>query len=132
MVLIVCVDDKMGMAFNNRRQSRDEVVCKDILALSGGETIGMDARSMQLFENLNGKIEIGPLTDDMAYYFLEFEKPQSMLEKANGLVLYRWNRHYPSDLKFDASLELFSKTETTEMAGKSHEKITREVYVREK
>ena len=33
MNVMVCVDDKMGMMFHNRRQSKDRVVREDMLAL---------------------------------------------------------------------------------------------------
>ena len=31
MTIFVCIDDKNGMLFNHRRQSRDEAVLKDML-----------------------------------------------------------------------------------------------------
>ena len=34
MKLIVCMDDKNGMAFNHRRQSRDRVLAKRIMELT--------------------------------------------------------------------------------------------------
>ena len=55
-----------------------------------------------------------------------------LLAQTGKIVLYRWNRHYPSDVKWEPDLEGlgFALTETTEFPGTSHEKITREVYVR--
>ena len=35
MNLIICVDNKNGIMFNGRRQSRDRAVCEDILDMSG-------------------------------------------------------------------------------------------------
>lgn len=37
---------------------------------------------------------------------------------------------YPADLRLDIALEDWKKTEEEEFVGNSHEKITREVYVR--
>lgn len=34
MKLIVCMDDKNGMAFNHRRQSRDRVLAERIMELT--------------------------------------------------------------------------------------------------
>lgn len=31
MVVIACVDERKGMMFNQRRQSRDTALCEDIL-----------------------------------------------------------------------------------------------------
>ena len=36
MKMIVCLDDRNGVSFNNRRQSRDRVVIQDILTLTRG------------------------------------------------------------------------------------------------
>ena len=49
---------------------------------------------------------------------------------AEALILYRWNRRYPSDLTFRIPLSEHGwKLETvTEFSGFSHEKITEEVY----
>ena len=35
MNLIVCLDDKNGMAFNGRRQSRDRLLTEDLLQTVG-------------------------------------------------------------------------------------------------
>ena len=35
MIIAVCVDDKGGMLFNNRRQSRDRAQQVDLLSLCG-------------------------------------------------------------------------------------------------
>ncbi|MCG4528677.1 hypothetical protein L0P79_16660, partial [Intestinimonas massiliensis] len=34
MIVIVCLDDKGGMMFNHRRQSRDKSLCVQILRLT--------------------------------------------------------------------------------------------------
>ena len=31
MTIIVCLDDKNGLSFNNRRQSRDKILIEDII-----------------------------------------------------------------------------------------------------
>jgi len=130
MTLVVCVDDRLGMAFNKRRQSRDKAVCEDILRLSASLRLGMNSRSAMLFEGMDANILTGGAELDCDVYFLEFESPSLYATKADKIVLYRWNRHYPSDLKFDLSLAGYEQTEQSEFAGFSHEKITREVYVR--
>jgi len=128
MVLIICVDDRMGMAFHKRRQSRDQAVCEDIVKLTDGEVIGMDERSLKLFEGIHANIKACKECDDCAYYFLEFDAPSVFADKAERIILYRWNRHYPADLRFDIPLDRYELTETSEFIGKSHERITKEVY----
>ena len=127
MNLIVCVDDKMGMAFNGRRLSRDRIVCEDILKETQGRTVRMDARSQRLFEGTDITI-----ADDADYYFLEFSAPSELSERPEHIILYRWNRHYPSDVKFDLPMDGYKLTDRAEFAGSSHEMITKEVYEYEK
>ena len=132
MILIACVDDRMGMAFNKRRQSRDSAVCMDIVKLADRARIGMDERSCKLFEGMEANISAAAEAGECAYYFLEFAAPSEYAKMAERIVLYRWNRHYASDLKFDIDLGKYTLTETAEFPGSSHELLTREVYVYEK
>ena len=131
MTLIVCVDDRMGMSFNKRRQSRDSKVCCDMVSLAGGRLIGMDERSAKIFLGLEANIVTGEDALNCEYYFAEFDIPEKLKSQNDGIVIYRWNRHYPADKYFDLSLEGYSLAETTEFAGSSHEKITKEVYTHE-
>lgn len=121
MRLIVCVDDRMGMAFGVRRQSRDSVVCADIEKLTAGQRVKMDLRSEKLFSTIAVDV-------DAENCFLEFTPPSALGRLPQQIVLYRWNRHYPADVRFDLPLERYALKERTEFAGTSHEKITREVY----
>ena len=121
MTVFVCVDDNFGMAFNGRRQSRDSAVAEDIVRSCGGLP-EMDGRSAKLF---NG----GAQAEDA--YFMEFSCEEALLQKAERIVLYRWNRAYPADVKFTMPAG-FALKESCDFAGSSHEKITREEYIREK
>ena len=47
MILIVCVDDHNGMMFNHRRQSQDRVLRADILELTDGKKLWMNAYSLR-------------------------------------------------------------------------------------
>ena len=49
MILIVCVDDHNGMMFNHRRQSQDRILRADILELTGGKKLWMNAYSKKQF-----------------------------------------------------------------------------------
>ena len=51
MILIVCLDDKGGMAFNRRRQSKDRVLREQILALTEGRPLWMNSYSALQFED---------------------------------------------------------------------------------
>lgn len=48
------------------------------------------------------------------------------------IIKFKWNREYPADFYFgiDVTLPVWKMIETEEFAGSSHEKITKEVYIR--
>ena len=129
MKLIVCLDDRLGMTFNKRRQSSDSAVSRDIAHMCGGAGIAMDPRSAKLFRDIPANIL--PMEDPSAeYLFIEFMLPGNAAAKADELIIYRWNRHYASDMKSDIDMAPWSLSQTLEFPGTSHETITKEVYTR--
>ena len=133
MNVIVCVDNELGMMFNNRRQSRDIRACEDMLRLSGGNLV-IAPYSAKLFAELEGyRISDDPLGEAMCgeYVLIEDRGLLRHVDKIEKIVLYHWNRDYPSDKKLDIDLSkgwILSSTE--DFAGNSHEKITMEIYIR--
>ena len=131
MILIACVDDNMGMAFNNRRQSQDRVLRDRLLERVGTAKLWMSPYSARQFEVLP---ESAQVCEDFLsragageYCFVELECP----EKAEEVMLYHWNRAYPADVRFTLKLEHFRRVEQTEFSGSSHPKITEEIYIYE-
>ena len=133
MTLIVCLDERGGMAFGGRRQSRDALVIKDIFNTVGGGRLLVAPYSERLFS------EYGPVTvkdnplgsaGRSDFVILETSAVGDGRDRIDNLIIYRWNRHYPADLYFDLSPEEcgFTLKESTELVGTSHEKITREIY----
>lgn len=49
-------------------------------------------------------------------------------DRITEVVVYRWNRSYPGDFHLDLDLNQWRLVQTTEFAGYSHEKITKEIY----
>lgn len=134
MKLFICVDDEGGMTFMGRRVSRDRIVVEDVAAASG-EALTVFPFSERLFKDAGYSPRIVPCGTDVAdsgCLFLEDRSPKSMLDRVDTLVIYRWNRLYPSDKKIDFCPleEGFSLIQTVDMTGKSHEKITKEIYKR--
>ena len=127
MTVYVCLDDRGGMLFNNRRQSRDKAVLADL-----GSPLFADAFSEKLLAGLSWSPAPEKLADlpEEGCFFLEDRKPEEALEAASALVIYRWNRHYPADVRWEADPAEwgFALAETTEFPGSSHETITKEVY----
>ena len=130
MTVIVCVDDRGGMRFHGRRQSRDRVLCADVLRLCG--RVRMNAASAALFQDCDGQIQVcedflqtaGP--GDAC--FVE-DGPLSGLE-IDTLILYRWNRVYPGDvfLDFRPDAQGMTLVSSEEFSGSSHKRITREIW----
>ena len=64
MVLIVCVDDHNGMMFNHRRQSQDRILRADILELTDGKKLWMNAYSKKQFaESDTARIRVNETLD---------------------------------------------------------------------
>ena len=139
MLVIACIDERKGMLFNHRRQSRDSVVSADILRECAGETLYMSNYSRALFQNTNDVKII--ISEDMksqvpadGICFVEDADVFSCTEQIDQIILYQWNRHYPADiyLPLDLSGENWKLVKQEELTGYSHDRITKEVYYRRK
>lgn len=133
MIVIVCVDDNLGMMFNNRRQSRDIEVVKKIIELTKGSRLWMNKYSYELFEKLdctNINIDSGFLSEtaNEEYCFVEDTDLKPFEKWVEKIIVFRWNTIYPLERVFDINLEEWQLKESLDFAGKSHEKITMEVY----
>lgn len=128
MKIIVCLSDGMGMMFNKRRQSRDSAVIRDVLAYTDGRVI-IDAYSKVLFRGRATVAEnLLEEAGDDDYCFVENKAVGKYADRIDEVVIYRWNRKYPTDTYFDLSLGSFVCEDKTEFEGTSHEVITREVW----
>ena len=128
MTLYVCLDDRNGMLFNNRRQSRDGAVLADIRA-SVPDLLTIDSFSEKLISASAIPYAVGDPVPGV-HFFLENRNASELLPLAKKIVLYRWNRVYPADFRFDGDLSGFALESTLEFPGTSHETITKEVYAR--
>ena len=134
MRVIVFLDDKNGMLFNKRRQSRDQAVLEEIQMLCQGKVLWMNEYSSELFRTYSGDISVSERFLEEAgeeeYCFVENVPIQEYKDEIQTVVLYRWNRKYPADIRFAMDLSRWKMVECVEFSGHSHEKITKEVYVR--
>lgn len=134
MIVILCLDNKNGMMFNNRRQSKDKVVVQDILKLVDGKKLFINSYSESLFQGLESNLIIDDNFLNNAtkedYCFVEDNNLKDFSEKIEKIIIYRWNRIYPSDLKLEIPIQDWNLIDSFEFAGNSHDKITREVYVK--
>ncbi len=135
MIVIVCLDDNGGMMFNKRRQSRDRRVTEEIQHMCTGKRLWMNGYSAKLYADMEG-VNVrtnedflrSAGTDD--YCFVESEPLKPVQDKVSRLIVFRWNRKYPSDLRLDLNLEQWDVVSEEEFPGTSHDKITKMVYVK--
>ncbi|NCE64595.1 ribonuclease Z [Pseudoflavonifractor sp. 524-17] len=135
MIAIVCIDDKGGMLFHGRRQSRDRAVRADVIQMTAGRRLWMNAYSQKQFSGENVEVTVDERFLDLAeegeFCFVEDRPIRPCLDRLERLVLYRWNRIYPADVSLDifADMGSWRLAETCEFPGHSHEIITKEVYI---
>ena len=133
MIVILCVDDNMGMMFNKRRQSRDSEVMEDVLKYA--KTIWIHPFSEMLFGNVENKNNAEIIVDENflkkaekgEHCFVENQELMSYSNDIEQIIIYCWNRKYPSDFKLDLDLNNWEPKEVVEFVGHSHEKITKTI-----
>ena len=132
MNIIVCVDDKMGMMFHNRRQSKDRVVREDMLALMTNQLWVSPYTAKQFEEAEQERLLVAEDFLEQAkegeYCFVEEANLTPYEEKIETIILYHWNRIYPADTYFTVELSDFVSEERTYLTGYSHPDIVREIY----
>lgn len=130
MKVIVCVDDNGGMLFNRRRQSQDKTLTEDVIKNNG--KIWINSFSSKLFSEYVGQVIIDDEFLNKAgkgeCCFVENQLLKPYEDRIEQLVVYKWNRKYPSDFKLDLNIDNWKLKEQAEFEGNSHEKITREIY----
>ena len=132
MTVIVCIEDRGGILFNKRRVGRDALVYDDIAR--DHDRILLNSYSLPLFEGripetviCNSPISQGSAGD---VCFIESGEIKDNLDRISRIILYRWNRRYPSDVRlgFEPGEVGFSLEATSEFVGNAHERITKEIY----
>ncbi|MEG0275613.1 MAG: hypothetical protein RR630_01145 [Coprobacillus sp.] len=133
MILILCLDKDYGMMFNHRRLSQDKNVMLDISQMIKEDKIYMNSYSYELYKNLNCQniIVSEELNKDDGYCLIENQTITKLDEFIDAVVIYNWNRKYPSDMVFPMTLLMDYKVkESYEFVGNSHDLITKTIYVR--
>lgn len=146
MTLIVCLDVNNGIGFNNRRQSRDREIIEDILK-NTDSTLWILQESLELFEdyfdsysNDNIKLNTNVLENikvdnnwnekinDKEYCFIEKNVSRQLIGRFNTIIIYRWDKVYPSDEVFNIDQNIYELNEVYEIKGYSHDVIKKEIY----
>ena len=130
--LIVCLDDAGGMMFNRRRQSRDRILIADMIRHVAKSPLWVSPYSAPLFGEDAPTLRVSPNPIEAAkkndFCFVEDVPLPQTLDGVNEILIYRWNRLYPSDVRFVSDTSAFSLVETCEFVGSSHDKITKEIW----
>ncbi len=131
MKIALCVDNNGGMLFNNRRQSRDRILIEDLLNTAQGK-VRISPFSADLFDE--SKVicsdDFLEIADENDVCFVEDCELSCFNDKISQVILYCWNRDYPSDFSTDIDLDKFKLKSSVEFVGSSHDKITKEIYIK--
>lgn len=137
MIIMAAIDNAGGMLFNHRRVSMDRVLREKIVEISGGSVLRMDGYSARQFrEGLPPNAVVSETFLDEAgdgdFCFVEDRETAAYRDKIEKICLFKWNRDYPSDFKFDICPEQegMRLAETEDFPGYSHDDITMEVWNR--
>ena len=136
MNLIVCLDNRNGMSFAGKRQSMDIRLRENVLRISEGTALWMNAYSAKQFREAAAHICVSEdfmqKAGEGQFCFAENTEIAPYADKVEKLILYRWNRSYPYDSVLPPIFtgEGWRRIDCLNFAGHSHETITQEVYVR--
>ena len=135
ITVAVVLDDREGMMLFGKRQSRDRVMISEFVTSNEGKEIFISPFSKLIFEpHPNVKIVENPFLEstDGSACFIENFLLSPYLDMIETLIIYRWNRRYPSDVRFDVNVDEagYKLQSVIEYEGSSHDKITKETYTR--
>ena len=134
MYYIFCIDERGGRMFLKRRQSSDRILRERVLALTKEHTLWMSTYSAGQFTEGGTFLVDDDYTKKAGEHDYCFvEDGEFDLSKCKGVVLYNWNRHYPTDVTWDIDLTAhgFVLVSQTDFAGSSHDTITETIYRKE-
>lgn len=131
MTLIFCLDDNNGLMFHGRRQSSDRAVTERITDYAAGKRLLIDAYSAKLLPK--AQQYAGQVSKEDVVFAETAELLDLCMGQADKLIVYKWNRSYPSDISvpMEQIAANWQMQSNLTFSGNSHERITEEVYVRE-
>lgn len=129
---IIALDDRDGYSLFGKRLSKDRKMLEDTISLlEDGQSLYVSQYSLGIFSEELRKYLRCPVPDNFADDgMIFFEASDFSSFSLDRLIVYRWNRNYPSDVKYNPYLHDWKKVSSYDFTGNSHEKITKEVYER--
>lgn len=135
MKLVVCLDKNNGIRFFHKRQSQDEFQRKNLFELIGNTKFYLSEYSFELYKDFDFNFEIinkNTVIVENSIFLYEGDFLEKFLPSVDEIIVYFWNRDYPFDEVFDEFLNYgWKERELFEFRGKSHEKITRKIFIKE-
>ena len=127
MTLILWTGKNGELLFNHRRCSRDRAVIADIFSTYAPAQLCVSPYSSPLFPGARIIHQLSEVGEDVL--FLEDLPLLPALETAKTVIVYRFDRIYPADVKLQLPAD-YVLTQCRCFSGHSHETISREVYER--
>ena len=133
ITVAVCLDDRGGMLFFGRRQSRDRVLISELIQSTEGK-VYINKFSELLFEPHREHVVIcdDPMREcpDGGTVFVENLPLLPYFDDISQIILYKWNKNYPSDKRIDIKFDAFRVVSDTAFVGSSHDKINKVILKR--
>ena len=120
--------------FNHRRQSRDRVLMADMKTSIEDSPLLVSPYSEKLVKEHGIPCVVcdNPLASagKNDFCFIEDIDISDFSDAIDTVIIYKWNRRYPTDVFFNLDMSTFKMVSVYDFEGYSHEKITKEVYKR--
>ena len=136
MNICAIIDDRGGMSFFGKRQSRDKLLIARLLSHTEYKKIYISPYSEPLFCEFQDErvcvTEHFPFDEEEALCFFELDDISEFDEHISNILLYKWNRHYPSDKRFpyDPNERGYTLLSSVDFKGNSHDNITEEIWTK--
>lgn len=142
MTCFLTLDINNGLLFNKRRLSQDKVVTQDIMnyVQSNNARLFLTSYSRKIFpDNIaceftvcDAPYDISNIRGSSNCIFAENLSPIPHIDSIDKLVIYYWNKEYPSDVRFDINPEEFGfrLSDCVDYSSNTHPRITRLIFSR--
>ena len=124
MTVIITLDAKNGLSLFGKRLSKDRKLNEEILDSFG--RIYASPYTAAMFAA--GDAVTSPIPESLPHDAAVFIETDEIPDSADTLIVYRWNRRYPSDRKYVPEEHSWHLISSSDFLGCSHDMITKEVY----
>lgn len=129
--IALCIDKGNGRLFYGKRTSSDREVRKRLLNMT--DVLYVDSYTAGQFTEDYGKEKLEVVDDpagiDEGTAFIEL---QDIPENADRIIIFQWPKKYPADRFLDFRFSGWRKVKKEEFPGYAHEKVTMNVWERNK